>query len=130
MEMFSEVRCRKLFNGTSTLWVLFAFIAFLNVAGAIPQSQSGITLSRRAAEPPGIGVEFEYSKITIKRGADGRGTISSELKEQLKGRKLTPIDYPGGEPKKNNWELTVELGRAADTLFPEAIIDGLKNKVG
>ena len=38
---------------------------------------------------------------------------------------MTPIGYNGGP--KTDWSLTAELGKP---IFPEAIVDGLKNKVG
>ncbi|KAF2177168.1 hypothetical protein K469DRAFT_810131 [Zopfia rhizophila CBS 207.26] len=119
--MLFEIRYRKLFGVTATLWVLFAFTAFLNPTSAAPQQLFGNGLSRRAGEAPGIGVELEMGKIVI----EGKRKLTEDEREKIKGAVMIPIDYDGAP--KTNWELTAEIGTS---IFPEAIVDGLKNKVG
>jgi hypothetical protein len=101
--------------------MLLVFIAFLKSASAAPQL-SNRTLFRRAGEPPGIGVEIEISGIQPRPNR----VPTAEEREKIKGAIMTPVGYTG-EPK-TNWELTAELGTS--TIYVEAIVDGLKNKVG
>jgi hypothetical protein len=120
--MLSEIRCQKLFGATAILWVLFAFTTLLDPASAAPQQLFGNELSRRTGNTPGIGVELEMGKIVI----EGKGKLTAEEQEKIKGAEMIPIGFAGGV--KTNWELTAEIGTFQ--VFPEAIVDGLKNKVG
>ncbi|KAF2251489.1 hypothetical protein BU26DRAFT_563426 [Trematosphaeria pertusa] len=56
---------------------------------------------------------------------EGKRKLTVEEREEVKGAVMIPVDYDA-DPK-TNWELTAEIGTS---IFPEAIVDGLKNKVG
>lgn len=120
--MLSEIRGQKLFRAIATLWLLFAFTTFLDLASAAPQQLFSNGLSRRMGNAPGIGVELEMGKIVIK----GKEKLTAEQREKIKGAEMIPIGFAGDA--KTNWKLTAELG--FPELMPEAIVDGLKNKVG
>jgi hypothetical protein len=123
--MVSRMRSQKFFAATTILWVLFAFISFLDQVSPAPNQQRNTGLSRRAGTP-GLGVELEFSPITITT----KGTLSKDDQEKIKGAELTPVGF-AGEPK-TNWKLTAEIPSdgTRSSVFPEAIVDGLLNKVG
>ncbi|KAI9712003.1 MAG: hypothetical protein M1820_001711 [Bogoriella megaspora] len=116
------MRGQNFFGVTTTLWVLFAFTTFLHLASAAPQQLSGNGLFRRTDEAAGLGVEVEMGMIVIK----GKEDLTVEQREKIKGAEMIPIGYATGA--KTNWDLTAEIGPLQ--VFPEAIVDGLKNKVG
>jgi hypothetical protein len=122
IEMLSNIRGQKLFGATATLWVLFAFTIFLDLASALPQQLFSNGLSRRTSNAPGIGVELEMGKIVI----EGKQKLTAEKREKIKGAEMIPTGFAGGP--KTNWELTAEVGPLQ--VMPEAVVDGLKNKVG
>lgn len=120
--MLSGLPGRKLLRPTFILWALFAFTFLFGPASAVPFHGIRDGLTRRA-DKPGMGVELEIKNINI----IGTGPpLKGEKREAIKGAIMTPIGYAGAP--KLNWVLTAEVGES--NILPEAIVDGLKNKVG
>jgi hypothetical protein len=124
--MGSKMRNRNFFAGSlAILWVLFAFLFFLDPVSASTNQQPRPGISRRAGTP-GLGVELELDGIYIQP----KKRISIEDEFKTKGAELTPVGFAGDA--KINWKLTAETPGSTSpiSVFPEAIIDGLRNKVG
>lgn len=119
--MLSILQGRSLFISTATLWVLFLFTTFLNPTLALP-SPSLIGDLVYLTTSAGLGVELEMGRVVIQ----GKRKLTAEEREKIKGAEMTPIGFGNGG--KTKWKLTAELG--SPELLPEAIIDGLVNKVG
>jgi hypothetical protein len=120
--MLSYLSSRKLFRTTLVLWVLFAFTTFLGPISAAPTHHIRDGLARRI-DKPGIGVELEIKNINIV--GPGR-PLTGGKREAIKGAVIMPVGFVGAP--KLNWVLTAEVGDS--DILPEAIVDGLKNKVG
>lgn len=67
-------------------------------------------------------MEIEIGSIVIQ----GKERLEGEKREKVKGALMEPVGFASGP--KNNWKLTVDVGTSG--VYPEAIVDGLKNKVG
>jgi hypothetical protein len=120
--MLSHLSGRKLFRTTLVLWVLLAFTTFLGPTSAAPTHHIRDSLARRT-DKPGIGVELEIKNVNIV--GPGR-PLTAGKREAIKGAVMTPVGFAGAP--KLNWVLTAEVGDS--NILPEAIVDGLKNKVG
>ena len=118
------MRAHKIFRVTAVLEVLFAFTIFFDPVSTASLPIYGNDLARRADETAGIGVEIEFGDFII----EAKNGLTPEQLENIKGAEMIPVDFDGGE--KTNWKLTAEIPRSGNTLFPEGIVDGLKNKVG
>jgi hypothetical protein len=121
----SKMRAQKIFEVTTIFQVLLASTTFLIPVSAKPQRSFGHGLTRRA-DKPGIGVEVEFGNVVIKAPKD----LTDDQLEAIKGKDLVPVGFDGGS--KTNWKLTVEIasGSKPKKLMPEAIVDGIQNKVG
>jgi hypothetical protein len=119
--MLSGLPGRKLLRPTFILWALFAFTFLFGPASAVPFHRIRDGLTPRA-DKPGMGVELEIKNINI----IGPSPLVGEKREAIKGAIMTPIGYAG--VPKLNWVLTAEVGDS--NILPEAIVDGLRNKVG
>ena len=120
--MFSKLPSPKLFKISFFLWVLFVFTIIFRPASAAPLHLARDGLARRAGKP-GIGVELEMKNINII--GPGKQLVGGK-REAIKGAVMTPVGFAGAP--KLNWALTAEVGDS--NVLPEAIVDGLKNKVG
>jgi hypothetical protein len=98
------------------------FTVSLKPAYAAPQQLFNYGISQRADNTPGIGVEVEMGNIQI----HGNANLEGEKREKIKGAEMTPNNM--AVVPKTNWKLTAEVGR--EQIMAEAIVDGLKNKVG
>ncbi|KAH6638135.1 hypothetical protein C7974DRAFT_423057 [Boeremia exigua] len=110
------------FRAAFVLWVFFVFTILLGYASATPLHHARNELIRRAVKP-GIGVELEIRNINIV--GPGKPLVG-EKREAIKGAVMTPVGFAGAP--KLNWALTAEVGES--NILPEAIVDGIKNKVG
>jgi len=119
-----KTRGQKLLGAIPPLLVLFVLTTLLDPVLAAPQQSISNGLARRADDHPGLGVELEMGNILLKNDAK----LSEEDLEKLKGAEIIPIGF-AGDPK-TNWKLTAEISLSSNFLFPEAIVDGVKNKVG
>ncbi len=121
-----KTRGERPLGAIATLFVSLALTTLLHLASAAPQQLVSNGLARRASgDDPGLGIELEMGQISLENNAKD---WTPEDREKLKGAEMIPIDFAGD--KKTNWKLTAETGGAGINVFPEAIVDGLKNKVG
>lgn len=120
------IRDRRPLGAIATFLASLAFTIPLHPASAAPQRPASNGLAPRASgDDPGLGVELEMGRIQLESSA---GALTPEDRENLKGAEIIPIGFAGDE--KTNWMLTAEISGGLNTVIPEAIVDGTKNKVG
>lgn len=123
--MRCKTRGQELLGAIATILVSLALTTLLDPASAAPQQPVNNGLTRRTYEAAGLGVELEINKIIL----DNKGkTLTPGEREKIKGAEITPVDFKG-DPK-TNWELTAETGLGDSKIYPEAIVSGIKNKLG